>query len=712
MEFLSPEWLFALLFVPLLIIAAGLARRKRKKIWQKIVASRLKQRLVTSHSGARHWISLTLCLIGFCFVVIAAARPYYGTKKTVERTKHRNIMLVMDVSRSMLCQDIQPNRLKASAALSIRILQAFDSDRIGIVAFAGGNLQVAPLTIDHNRLQTTISQLDQNTVGIGGSDVTGAIKTAVAALQKTGQQSNAIVVISDGEHHSESLTEAAEFANKAEIQVFTVGVGNEAGGTIPDTQADDGKYRDSQGKVVHTRFHADVLQELAQLTDGQYNHIHDRPESMIKSTLQSLEAYEQEGKEREVANELYEWFLLPGVAFFLANLLVRTRWRSSSKITTSVSLLACIISLTPQSSEAELKSWFQQKKATYFDQSQHIRNAHKAFVNNNYKDCLEELDKASETASGAVQKQIYFKQGEAYFRSNQFSKARHHYSLAMASQSDELANSAQFNMANSIFQQGWTDLKPPADTSFEQHMQAYFASQQVDEKQRSDEQKKLAALPVAQTVARWKDSVEHFASNPHPNAPLNQKRVQDLLDIIQREQDNAKPEEQQNEEQKEEDKNEEKDENSEQEKQDSDDKDENKEQGEDGKQGEDGEKSEDQNQDGQEQEESEGDQEQSENSEQSGEEEQSDQQSESGNESDQQGEQNSKQDPNASQQSAQQAAQQAANQEQLQALQDSLENQTPEQRAAKILEEYSDMMKAPQARRINRPSHSAAGIDW
>jgi len=544
MNFQSPEWLLALIFAPLLILAATIARRRRQQIWQKIVAHRLKQRLVTSHSSTRHWLSLSLSILGFCLLVLAAARPYYGTEKTTEKTKHRNLMLVLDVSRSMLCQDVQPNRLKASAALSIRLLNAFEHDRIGIVAFAGGNLQIAPLTIDHSRLQTTISQLDQNTIGIGGSDVTGAIKTAVSALKKTGQQANAIVVISDGEHHEESLTDAAKFANKADIQIFTVGVGNEAGGTIPDTHADDGKYRDQQGNVVHTRFHADVLEELARLTEGQYSHIHDRPETMIEKTLRSMKSFEQDGEEREIANELYHWFLLPSLIFFLASLLVRARWRASHSLMHTMGLLLFAALFTPQQAEADWQEWFQQKKATYIDQEQHIRKAQTALTQENYSDCLAALEKALKTATGTTLDHLHFTKAEALFRTHKYSEARYYYSLAMASPSPKLSNNAQFNMANSLFQQGWSELKPPEGTSFQEHMQAYFQLQQdPNKKQWNDEQKALAALPVKETVARWTDSVEHFAKNSLIHAPDNQKHVQELLDIIKTEEENAKPQE-------------------------------------------------------------------------------------------------------------------------------------------------------------------------
>ncbi len=744
MDFLAPEWLPALALAPLLLLVAVIARQRRKAVWQQLVATRLKQRLVTSQSSTRHWVSLAFSLLAFCLLLLAAARPYYGTEKTVERTKHRNLMLVLDVSRSMLCEDVQPNRLKAGSALTFRLLKAFENDRIGIVAFAGGNLQIAPLTIDRNRLQTTISQLDETTIGIGGSDVTGAIRTAVEALKKTGQTSNAIIVISDGEHHEESLSEAAEFAKKAEIQVFTIGVGNEAGGTIPDAQSRDGKYRDSTGNVVHTRFQAEVLKELARLTEGQYSHIHDRPEAMIKTTLESMESHEQEGEEREVANELYAWFLIPAILCIILSLLVRTRWRATSSSPAMLKSLAFILALTAlgtEDSQADFSSWFQQQKARYIDQGLHLRGAQKALESADYEACLDLLEKAAETAKGETLDQVRFHRAEALFRTQQFSQARQNYALVMASASEQLADHAQYNMANSLFQQGWSQLKPPESQTFQEHIGAYYALQQSPNKDDwTEEQKTLATLPVEETISWWRDAIEHFSHSSHPKAAENQKRTQELLDIILKEKETASPQEQQQDEKKDEESDQSEDsEDSENEQEDSDEGSDESDKGEDSEENDDKDSQQDQDSQNKQDKEGDKDSEESEDSENGESSEESDQDSknqdskdsqsqgeeegeqENGQENGQKNEQKDGQDqesqsqqqnPNASQSAAGQAAREAANQKALQALQQSLENQTPEQQAARILEEYSDIMKAPQARRINRPANPTPGIDW
>ena len=733
MDFLAPEWLPALALAPLLLLVAVIARQRRKAVWQQLVASRLKQRLVTTQSSARHWISLTFSLLAFCLLLLAAARPYYGTEKTVERTKHRNLMLVLDVSRSMLCEDIQPNRLKASSALTIRLLNAFENDRIGIVAFAGGNLQIAPLTIDRNRLQTTISQLDENTIGIGGSDVTGAIRTAVEALKKTGQTSNAIIVISDGEHHEESLNEAAEFAKKAEIQVFTIGVGNEAGGTIPDAQSRDGKYRDSRGNVVHTRFHAEVLKELARLTEGQYSHIHDRPEALIKTTLESMESHQQEGQEREIANELYAWFLIPAILCIILSLLVRTRWRATSSSPAMLKSLTFILTLTAigtENSQADFSSWFQQQKARYMDQGLHLRGAQKALENADYEACLDLLEKATETAKGETLDQVRFQRAEALFRTKQFSQARQNYALVMASESEQLADHAQYNMANSLFQQGWSQLKPPESQTFQEHIRAYYALQQSPNKDDwTEEQKTLATLPVEETISWWRDAIEHFSYSSHPRSEENQTHTQELLDIILKEKEAASPQEQQQDEKKDKEKDDQS-EDSEDEQQGSDENSDESDKGEDSeekdekdsenqqdKEGEENSKGDkdsesDQDSKNQDSEDSQSQGEEEGKEQKNGQEDGQDQESQSQQQEESNQQANQQQNPNPSQSAAGQAAREQANQKALQALQEGLQDQTPEQQAAKILEEYSDIMKAPQARRINRPANPTPGIDW
>jgi len=190
-----------------------------------MVAPRLRKQLVTTSSQTRRWIGLALGLCGCALTIAALSRPYVGETTTTEQIASRNIIIAIDTSTSMLVRDGAPDRMSTAKAMAIEVLQAFPEDRVGIIAFSGTAVLMAPLTVDHGAVQETISQLDTDVIPSGGSDLSSAVSTAIEAFQKTGQKTNALIIISDGENHSAATSLAAEKIRKSDTIVCSIGVG-------------------------------------------------------------------------------------------------------------------------------------------------------------------------------------------------------------------------------------------------------------------------------------------------------------------------------------------------------------------------------------------------------------------------------------------------------------------------------------------------------
>ena len=157
MNFLHPGWLALLLILPFILLGAILAFRSQRQVWKKMVAPRLHKQLVTTSSQTRRWIGLALGLCGCALIIAALSRPYVGETTTTEQIASRNIIIAIDTSTSMLVRDGAPDRMSTAKAMAIEVLQAFPEDRVGIIAFSGTAVLMAPLTVDHGAVQETIS---------------------------------------------------------------------------------------------------------------------------------------------------------------------------------------------------------------------------------------------------------------------------------------------------------------------------------------------------------------------------------------------------------------------------------------------------------------------------------------------------------------------------------------------------------------------------
>ena len=233
MSLANPIWLIALFLLPLIVVAAILATRARTRQWSSLVAERLRGALIRRTSSLPRWLSLGLLMAAAALLIGGLARPQGEAGTRTEKSVGRNLLLALDLSRSMRVQDVRPDRLSNAKLVIFELIEALPNERIGLVGFAGSSYLYAPLTVDHAAVRETVEQMDEGWPTVGGSDLGGAVRLSIDTLRETGQKNNVLVILSDGEKHSGELDQMISEARAAGVYILTIGIGTEDGDYAP-----------------------------------------------------------------------------------------------------------------------------------------------------------------------------------------------------------------------------------------------------------------------------------------------------------------------------------------------------------------------------------------------------------------------------------------------------------------------------------------------
>src|SRR6202030_2089963 len=223
-----------------------------------------------------------LQLLGLAFALIALAQPRWGYTFQDVKRKGLDLLIAVDTSRSMLSNDVQPNRIERVKLAIQDLINELQGDRVGLIAFAGRAFLQAPLTIDYDAVVEAINDLDTKTIPEGGTNISSAIALAMQSFGKSATGNRALIIFTDGEDLSGDAVTMAKEATDAGVRIFTVGVGTPQGSLIPVT-GEDGQtafVKDSSGQVVKSRLDEKRLREVAEATGGFYLHLENGPRSM------------------------------------------------------------------------------------------------------------------------------------------------------------------------------------------------------------------------------------------------------------------------------------------------------------------------------------------------------------------------------------------------------------------------------------------------
>ena len=321
MRFANPMFLVLVAAVPLAGLFWAFLRARREKSLDRLVAPSLRGRLMPA--GVNLWgLQAWLVLAGLFLCLFAASRPQWGktTERTVERS--RNVVVAIDVSRSMLAEDVRPNRLERAKADVADLIDALEGDRCALVAFRRTGVVVCPLTTDHGYLRSALEQLSPESAPRGETDLGSAIRASLEALDPAADDHNAVIMISDGGDLRGEALSNAELAKKRGVPIFTVGIGDPNRGA-PLPAADGRGEQKFQGEVVKVRLEEKALKAIADASKGRYVPLATAGTAettlgaIYRRFLRQVAAKEQ-NEEAERAAERYQLFLVPGLCLLLA----------------------------------------------------------------------------------------------------------------------------------------------------------------------------------------------------------------------------------------------------------------------------------------------------------------------------------------------------------------------------------------------------------
>lgn len=331
---LEEKWyLYFLIVIPVMTMLFLYIQFWKRKKQREFGDLDLIKKLSPEKSVFKPVLKLIVVLLGLTCLIIGLVNPKIGTKMETVKREGIDIIFAIDVSKSMLAEDVAPSRLEKSKQLVSQIINNLGNDRIGIIAYSGSAFPVLPITTDYSVAKMFLQSMNPGMISAQGTSIDQAINLATTFVDKKDKTNKLLIIITDGEDHSDSAQEAAEEAKKLGLKILTVGVGTEKGGTIPLKRNGvvESFQRDQEGEVVITKRNAEVLKSIAKSSGGGYVDGNSTKEvlSYLKNALDNIQKTEFESTQMSDFKSQFQWFL--GFGFFLLLLDVfllekKTKW--------------------------------------------------------------------------------------------------------------------------------------------------------------------------------------------------------------------------------------------------------------------------------------------------------------------------------------------------------------------------------------------------
>jgi Ca-activated chloride channel family protein len=327
-------YLYLLFVIPILVLLFLYVQYWKRKKQREFGDLELIKKLSPEKSIFKPILKIGVVLLGMTFLIIALVNPKMGTKMEKVKRQGIDIVFAIDVSKSMLAEDVAPNRLEKSKQIVSKLINQLGSDRIGIIAYSGSAFPVLPMTSDYGVAKMFLQTMNPGMISSQGTSIDQAIDLAANNFfDKKDKTNKILVIISDGEDHSDNAENAAEDAQKLGLKIVTVGVGTEKGGAIPLKRNGivESYQRDKDDQVVITKRNAEVLSAIAKSTKGGYVDGNSTKTVLdyVKKVLDNTQKTEFEGTMMADFKSQFQWFL--GFGFFLLFLDVflterKTKW--------------------------------------------------------------------------------------------------------------------------------------------------------------------------------------------------------------------------------------------------------------------------------------------------------------------------------------------------------------------------------------------------
>ena len=297
-----------------------------ENLFSKMVAPSFKEQL-------KH---RTICFaFTFLFLLLALTRPQWGYQWEDRKQEGVDIIIALDVSRSMLAEDIKPNRLERAKRKISDLLDMLRGDRVGLVAFAGTSFVQCPLTLDYSAVRIFLNAIDTDLIPVQGTALGDALRKSVKAFRTEEKKSKAIILITDGEDQTGQALQAAKEAREVGVKVFTIGIGKEIGAPLPNPGKTGGFLKNEEGQVILTKLDETTLQKISLETGGSYVRSVtgdiDLKTIYLDQINQNLEKKKFKSERRKIWQERFQWFIFIALLFLLfeANLAARKQETNS-----------------------------------------------------------------------------------------------------------------------------------------------------------------------------------------------------------------------------------------------------------------------------------------------------------------------------------------------------------------------------------------------
>ena len=322
MRFGDPIYFYLLWCLVPLIFFMVWGMRKKQQLTLKFCGNPLLSKLVHPGVEKRHRSKTIFVVLAILFLILALTRPRWGYEWENLHQRGVDVIVALDVSSSMLAEDIKPNRLERAKRKISDLLDMMEGDRIGLVAFAGTSFVQCPLTLDYGAARLFLSAIDTQLIPVQGTALGDAIKTSVKAFRSQEKKSKALILITDVEDQMGKALSAAKSASDQGVKIYTIGIGGEIGAPLPNTSGAGGFRKNQQGEVILSKLDETILQQIALETGGSY--VRSVTGDIDLNTIykdqikKNIEKKELKSERRKIWQERFQWFIFIALLFLVA----------------------------------------------------------------------------------------------------------------------------------------------------------------------------------------------------------------------------------------------------------------------------------------------------------------------------------------------------------------------------------------------------------
>lgn len=468
MKFNQIEMLFLIWAIPVFFLVVVHGMKTRQAILARFASPKGLDAIAPETDSGRRWIKAGLVLCSLLFICLALSGPQYGYKWQTIEQKGVDIIVAIDLSRSMLATDIQPTRLDRARREIYDLLAMLKGDRMGLVAFAGTAFLQCPLTLDYEAFNIFLNSLTPDSMPIGGTDISGAITASLSAFDLNTASQKAIILITDGENTGKAdPMEAAESARKAGVKLFCIGVGSDEGVPLPAETG--GIKKDRSGNIILTRIDEETLKKIAALTGGAY--VRSVAGSMdldviyTKEIRGKMEASTLSTDKKQIWEDRFQWVLALAVIALGAELFVPAVRKKAAVLGMMFLLLWSVpvhagnplregIDAYNQGAYDKALKLFIDAQLDHPDRPDILYNIGNAYYHTgDYEAAAKNYKEALKTENKLLQQKAHYNLGNADFRKKQYEDALKNYEDALKLNPDDIQAKQNLEYVKQVMEQ-------------------------------------------------------------------------------------------------------------------------------------------------------------------------------------------------------------------------------------------------------------------